>query len=198
MYQEHSINGQLLTVLRLSRGCILRAACVATTLGALLCSEDALAATPIVCSEGVNALLAREDGWLRGIGTRIVASDSLGFSSFTMRDGFDIATTPLGLPAVKESVEFIAPRANANAYSGFFHEVIPSRGDANEDRWRVWIGRGGNFWLMSMTWTNVWIKLPAPVCYLGDQNQLVVVANVAKPGFGHDFWTFAFQYDKLI
>lgn len=104
-------------------------------------------------------------GWLTVVGTRMTARGFHGFSSFTMNDGYQVETYPLHTPGAATRSTFFAGRTGSDAFSGYFHDVFPGRGNGDEDRWRLWVGRGGTFWLQSITWNGPWQPIQSPVCY---------------------------------
>lgn len=171
---------------------------LAIVLSAALYASPAAAATPVSCSSVVNGYLDAGGGWLTIVGTRVTARGWLGFSSFTMNDGYQVETKPLHTPAAAAQSTFTAGKTGNDAFSGYFHDVFPGRGNGDEDRWRLWVGRGGLFWLQSITWSGSWQLMQSPVCYTGPNGQLVVTGHFDNPGFGTDYWTFVMQRDTLI
>jgi hypothetical protein len=135
--------------------------------------------------------------WLNIVGTRVTARGSFGFSSFTMRNGYQVATTPLHTSGAATQSVFTANKGNAH-YTGPFHEVFPGRGNGDVDRWDFWASRSGAFWLRSITWNGAWQQLQGVTCYRGPGNQTVVTGHISNPGFGTDFWTFVLVGDTLI
>lgn len=172
------------------------------TLAALaaLSASPAAAATPVSCSQAVNALLDNEDDvhWLNVKGARVTARGGLGFSSFTMSDGYQVEDDPLHTPDASLQSMFGASRIGTDAFAGYFHEVFPARGNGDEDRWRLWVGRNGNFWLLSVTWSQPWALMKSPVCYEGPQGQLLVTGYFEVAGWTLDFWTFVMQGAQFI
>ncbi|WP_342378112.1 hypothetical protein NVS55_02080 [Myxococcus stipitatus] len=175
--------------------------CLAVVLGVLLHASPAMAQTPVSCGAVVAGYL---DGvhagseWLEVIGTRVVSRGVFGFSSFTMQDAFQIETTPLHTAPAAGRADFIASRSGSSAYTGYFHEVFPGRGNGDEDRWQFWIARSGAVSLRSVTWNGAWASVQNVTCYTGDTGQLVVVGTTVTPGFGMDFWTFVMRRNYLI
>jgi hypothetical protein len=171
-------------------------------LGAALHASPAAAATPVSCSAKVNGYLDDVDGvdWLATKGVRVTARGTFGFSAFTMQNRYQVETYPLHTPGAAQRQTFFAYRnRNTNAnFSGYFHEVFPDRGNGDEDRWEFWVGRGGRFYLRSITWGGGWGLMQRPVCYAGPGGQLVVTGQFDNPGFGTDFWTFVMAPDQLI
>lgn len=169
-------------------------------LGIILYVSPAAAQPPVSCGPVVagylDAAYAGSD-WLDVVGTRVTARGFLGFSSFTMVDGYQVETTPLHTAAAGAKAIFRAPRSG-DVYTGYFHEVFPSRGNGDEDRWQFWINRSGNVYLRSVTWNGAWTLLQSVVCYTGSSGQLVVVGQTETPGFGTDYWTFVMQRNYLI
>jgi hypothetical protein len=171
---------------------------LALVLGAALHASPAVAANPVSCSSVVNGYLDEGAYQLTVVGTRVTARGWLGFSAFTMKDGFQIETDPLHTSAAAAQRTFTAARSGNDAFSGYFHTVFTDRGNGDEDRSRLWVGRGGTFWLLSITWGGSWVQLQSTVCYTGPQGQLVVTGHIDNPGFGTDFWTFVMQRSTLI
>lgn len=176
-----------------------RIICIAiAALGAALFSPPAAAAPIVPCGVGMSSLLVDDGHWLSVAGTRITARGSLGFSSFTMRDGYQVETTPLHTPAAGTSADFTAGRHSTDVYTGYFHDVFPGRGNGDEDRWQFWVNRPGQLWLRSVTWGGSWQLLSSAVCYRGPGGQIVVTGSIDNLGFGTDFWTFVMNYGSLI
>lgn len=164
----------------------------------LLSTQSAAAAPQVSCAAGMNRLMPDEGHWLNVVGTRVTARGAFGFSSFTMRDGFQIESTPLHTPAVSTQTVFTANRHNSDVYTGYYHEVFPERGNGDEDRWQFWVNRSGQLWLRSVTWGGSWKNITNVTCFEGPEDQLVMVAHVDNPGFGTDFLTFLMNYGTLI
>jgi hypothetical protein len=171
-------------------------------LGAALHASPTSAATPVSCSVQVNEYLEAGNGvdWLATVGVRVTARGGFGFSSFTMGNNYQVETDPLHTPGAAQRSTFYAYKnIDTNAYfSGYFHEVFPGRGNGDEDRWEFLVGRGGLFYLRSVTWGGIWTLLQSPVCYAGPDRQLVVTGYIDNPGFGTDFWTFVMAPGALI
>lgn len=165
-------------------------------LGAVLFSPTASAAPVVPCSTGIGSLFPDNGTWLSISSARVTARGHIGFTAFSMADGYQIETTPLNTPAAAQAHHFFAYRSDTNVYSGYFHLVFTDRSNPHEDRWQIWINRAGNIWVRPAAGT--WTLLPNPVCYRGPENQIVVTANVDNPGFGTDFWTFVMHYGILI
>lgn len=169
-------------------------------LGIILYVSPAAAQSPVACGTVVAGYLDAPypgSDWLDVIGTRVTARDVLGFSSFTMADGYQVETHPLHTAAAGARSLFTAPR-NGNAYTGYYHEVFPGRGSGAEDRWQFWIDRGGSVYLRSLTWNGAWALMQNVVCYSGPSGQLVVIGLFNNPGFGTDYWTFVMRRSYLI
>lgn len=163
-----------------------------------LLPEPARAANPVSCAAGMRRLTPQQDGWLNVVGARVTARGVLGFSAFTMADGFQIESTPLHTPAAAARAKFRAGRYNSQVYSGYYHEVFTDRGNGDEDRWEFWVNTSGQLFLRSVTWGGGWKQIPNLTCYDGPQGQLVMIGNVDNPGFGTDFLMFIMNYDTLI
>jgi hypothetical protein len=170
---------------------IVTSALVATlTLGGVASTSHAN--TPVLCAPEIDSLV-RDTRNVEGLhlkGVRLTARGSDGFTSFVKTDGFQIETTPLHTPAGGKRDVALVDRSGSSAFTGTFHEVFPGRGNGDEERTSVWIGRGGFVWLRSETYNGDWSALLAPVCYRGPGGQLVVTGHVDNPGFGTDFWQF--------
>jgi hypothetical protein len=142
---------------------------IATSLFALatsvaLLAPAASASTPVPCSTAINGILDAGEDWLEVIATQVTARNGFGFVAFTMRDGFQIESTPLNTPAAGAKATFAAPRVTTDAFSGVFHEVFPERGNGDEDRASLWVGRNGNFWVGWVTWGGPWPALQRRLC----------------------------------
>lgn len=168
-----------------------------SAIGALV-AQPATAAPQVSCAAGMNRLLSEQDGWLNVVGVRVSARGTLGFASFTMRDGYQVESTPLHTAAAATRAVFTASRYNSEVYTGYYHEVFPGRGNGDEDRWGFWVNRSGQLWLKAITWGGNWTLMPNVTCYDGPQGQLVMVTQSDNPGFGTDFFTFVMNYDTLI
>jgi hypothetical protein len=171
-------------------------------LGVALHSLPASAATPVSCSVQVDNYLVAGNGVnsLLTVGVRVAAYGVSGFSSFTMRDTYQVETDPLHTPGAAAQSTFWAYKSvPADNFSGHFSEVFPGRGNGDEDHWDFWVNRGGLFYLRSVTWGGSWALLQSPVCYAGPDRQFVVTGYIDNPpGFGTDFWTFVMSPDDLI
>src|SRR5690606_30293805 len=163
-----------------------------------LIPEPANAAPQVSCATGMQRLTPQQAGWLNVVGARLTARGVLGFSAFTMADGYQVEKMPLHTPAAGARHEFKAYRYNSQVYTGFYHEVFPSRGNGDEDRWEFWVNTSGQLWLKTITWGGSWKLIPNVTCYDGPQGQLVMSAHVDNPGFGTDFLLFVMNYDTLI
>ncbi|OJH41338.1 hypothetical protein [Cystobacter ferrugineus] len=166
-----------------------------------LSASPAYANAPIACETRVDSFLSasRSDGRrLLGIGSAVTTSGSLGFVHFTMAQGYQIEATPLHTAASPKSAVFaLGYDAASDVFTGEVTEVFTDRGNGDEDRTSLWVGRGGNFWLRSITWNGSWMKLQDVVCYPGQQNQLVVTGRIDYSGNGGDYWSFVFTRETL-
>lgn len=173
-----------------------------SVLAVALSASPAEASTPVSCATRVDAFLnasQSDAGWLTGIGTAVTARGWFGFSRFTMAQGYQVETKPLHTSAAATSSTFTLGYATASdAFTGELTEVLPGRGNGDEDRTAMWVGRGGNVWLRSITWNGGWVMLQGVVCYAGPGNQLVVTGHIDNPGFGSDFWSFVLVRNVLI
>jgi len=135
--------------------------------------------------------------WLDIIGGRVTARGGLGFSSFTMADGYQLYANPLGTLGASTRSVFNAWKGSSH-FTGPFHEVFPGRGNTDVDRWDFWASRYGTFWLRSITWGGTWGQLQGVTCYRGPQNQTIVTGYSHVAGYGTDFWTFVLKGSTLI
>ena len=135
---------------------------------------------------------AHRQGEENVVGTRVSARAELGYSSFTMEDGYQVELEPIGTPGAVASRAFTIARSGNDVYTGYFTDVFTDRDTPAEDRSQFWVQRGGLFWIRLLTWGTDWIPLQAPVCYLGPQGQVVVNAHYDAPA-GPSFWTFVMQ-----
>jgi hypothetical protein len=147
----------------------------------------------VPCGTAIDGYFSGGSGWLEIVGTRVTARGSFGFSSFTMQDGYSLATTPLNAPAAATQSTFEAWKGAAH-YTGPFHEVFAERGNSDVDRSEFWVFRTGELWLRSITWSGVWTQLQGATCSRGPGNQTVVTGYIHNGGsWGTDFWTFLIQ-----
>lgn len=151
---------------------------------------------PHAAAEVSCATVAREvvqdtgTRWLRVIGSRMTARGDFGFSAFTMADGFQIETTPLHTAAAAGYKAFRANRYGSSAFTGYFMQVFPGRGNGDEERWSFWLNEDGEFYLRPLSWEGEWVLLDNTVCHRGPEEQFVVTAINSFPGFGTNYWTF--------
>jgi len=159
-------------------------------------SPAAAGPATISCGTAIDGYFNQWD-WLDVVGTRVTARGNTGFSAFTMRDGYNVATTPLHTSGAATQSVFSAYKGNAH-FTGPFSEVFPGRGNSDVDREDFWVSRTGTFWLRAITWGGTWTQLQNVICYSGPGTQTVVTGYIHIPGWGTDFWTFVLWGDRLI
>lgn len=167
--------------------CIFTIALGLTLHGSLAAAQPAT----ISCGTAIDGYFTQAS-WLDVVGTRVTARGVLGFSSFTMANGYEVATTPLHTPAAGAQSIFTASKGSSY-FTGPFHEVFPGRGNGDVDLADFWVYRTGAFWLRATAWTTTWMQLQGVTCYRGPQNQTVVTGYIHIPDWGTDFWTFVLK-----
>jgi hypothetical protein len=153
----------------------------------------------IACGTAINDYFtgALPGDWLEIIGARLTARGSLGFSSFTMSNAYELSTTPLNTPAAAAQSKFTANKGTNN-YRGPFHEVFPGRGNNDVDQWDFWVYKTGEVWLRSITWNGAWGQLQGVTCSRTPQNQTTITGYTYTPGYGTDYWLFVVVGNQLI
>jgi hypothetical protein len=163
---------------------------VAAAVVAAALSATAVAAPTVVpCGTALNTLYGSSD-YLEIVGTRATSRNSFGFTSFTMANGYSLASTPLNTPAAANQSIFYAYKGSGSYFEGLYNEVFPGRGNNDVDQWDFWVYSSGALWLRSVTWGGSWTLLQGAVCYAGPQHQIVVTGWFDTPGYGSDFWSF--------
>jgi hypothetical protein len=156
---------------------------------------------PVACGTAISGYVNDPRAhYLNVTGTRVTARGNLGFSTFTMSNGYQLSSHRIGTPGAANQRLFIANKGAAH-FAGPFHEVFPDRGNTNVDRWEFWAANSGVVWLRSLTWSpHAWVMLQGTTCSRGPQRQTVVRGYIdnTSSGFGTDYWTFLLQPDELI
>jgi hypothetical protein len=153
---------------------------------------QSIANTPVSCRGVITSAMAYAP-WFDVKGSRVTARNGLGFTAFTMANGFQIETYPLHTPASVGGNTFtLSPNSTYTQFTGIFTEVFTDRGNNDEDRWRMRLKNTGTLELQSITWGGAYKLLQTPVCYRGPGDQIVMTGHVDNPGFGSDFWSFVF------
>jgi hypothetical protein len=125
--------------------CICTMALGLTLYGSLAAAQPAT----ISCGTAIDNYFTQTSR-LNVVGTRVTARGALGFSSFTMANGYEVATTPLHTPAAGAQSIFTAGKGSSY-FTGPFHEVLPERGNGHVDLADFWVYRTGAFWLARPT-----------------------------------------------
>lgn len=167
--------------------------CICTMALGLTLHGSLAAAQPatISCGAAIDNYFTQTSR-LNVVGTRVTARGAFGFSSFTMANGYEVATTPLHTPAAGAQSIFTAAKGSSY-FTGPFHEVFPERGNGDVDLADFWVYRTGAFYLRATDWTTAWELLQGVTCYRGPQSQTVVTGYIHIAGWGTDFWTFVLK-----
>jgi hypothetical protein len=163
-------------------------------------SPSAAQPVTVPCGTAIDAYFTATtppNQWLDVVGTRLTARGAFGFSSFSMANGYQVATTPLHTAGASGQSTFMASKGSSH-YTGPFHEVFPGRGNGDVDRADFWVYRTGAVWLRDTSWSNTWTQLQAVTCYRGPQNQTVIRGYIHVTSWGTDFWTFVVRGNYLI
>jgi hypothetical protein len=173
--------------------------CTLVTAAALALGGTTAAAQPatVSCGTAIDGYFTGTGDWLDVIATRVTARGTFGFSSFTMANGYQVATTPLHTSGAATQSWFSANRGSSH-YAGPFHEVFPGRGNGDVDRWDFWVYRSGALWLRSITWGGAWAQLQGVTCYRGPGSQTIITGYSHAPGWSTEFWTFVVVGRTLI
>jgi hypothetical protein len=154
-------------------------------------TSPAAADDPPSCKQLMQSAVADGAEQLLVVGVRLFAADMHGFSSFTMRDDYDVSQHPFNTQAAAERYKFKMTRMG-NGFSGRFHETFPGDHQARADLWQVWIGRNGTLVLRSLTWSDHWQPLANVSCLPGPRKQFFMTGYERGAGFVIQ-WNFLVQ-----
>jgi hypothetical protein len=160
---------------------------------ASLPATPAAADEPVSCRDAVGRFLDEGAPWLEVAGVHMTSRGEVGFAAFTMRDGYHVEAEPLHTAGATAKHKLIATRTGDIAFAGTFHVVFPDRGNGDEDRAMIWIGRSGAIRMRSLTWSDEWTGLRNVACYRGGQGQLVATGQSDGGSFGTSYWSLILQ-----